>query len=210
MDIHIQCLSIIVLLATFSPTILAQLGMWIGKDSYDMNKIFKLLSGVFLFLLALVFVVTPNDFNMLLPKENYWYGVAILAVPFTIFTEIALAYMVNFPNRKVKGLKINFMIKNASFKIVMFTVIIAISEEFIYRQLWFSILLNTFSFNIVTILLITSIVYALNHISLGKVIFIQKIFSGLIYGCLFYFSGYSVIIPVITHCLQNISIVSKD
>ncbi|MCS4481906.1 hypothetical protein JQ038_02580 [Clostridium botulinum] len=44
---------------------------------------------------------------------------------------------------------------------------------------------------------------------MGKQVFLQKMVAGLIYGALFYFSGFNIIVPIITHCLENIVILLK-
>ncbi|MCS4467036.1 CPBP family intramembrane metalloprotease [Clostridium botulinum] len=70
-------------------------------------------------------------------------------------------------------------------------------------------LFKDFKMNIAIVLIITSFVYALNHIFLGKQVFSQKMVAGLIYGALFYFSGFNIIVPIITHSLENIAILLK-
>jgi len=82
--------------------------------------------------------------------------------------------------------------------------LIAVGEEIIYRQVWFTILTGSFHFPVIVIILITSLFYGLNHFHMGINTVLAKFISGCVYGGLYVLSGYSILVPIITHVLQNL------
>ncbi|MFD3156231.1 CPBP family intramembrane glutamic endopeptidase [Haloimpatiens sp. FM7330] len=209
MNIRIQCLDFMILFFTMNPTIIAQV-IINGKNEINMDKMLKVLICTYVFVLCVTFLVVPKSFHLNMPKLYYWYLLAIVAVPIVIFLEICLGYLLAFLQSKcIKKIKLISLWRKNNIKIIILTALIGILEEIVYRQVWFYILLKDFKFSLISVLIITSVVYAFNHVLLGKEILFQKILSGLIYGCLFYFSGLSVVVPIITHSVQNIVILLK-
>ena len=213
MSIHTLCLDILILLVTFNPVILAQNAMYMiynGMVAYDMNFFMKVLIAILSVIVVLIAIVNPNIMVPNLPTNFYWYLVAIIAVPATVALELGIGYiMLLLQGKKVKGISLIESWKHTSTKLVLLSAVVALLEEIIFRQLWFQILYKDFKIYFAIVILISAIAYALNHIFMGKIVFIQKIFSGIVYGSIFYFSGLSIIIPVITHCMQNIIILLK-
>ncbi|GAA0732301.1 CPBP family intramembrane glutamic endopeptidase [Clostridium oceanicum] len=211
MDIHIQCLNAIILFFSLNPIILAQTALYRKpKDKYTFIDFLKILSIIYIFICICIWIIMPYNFKFNLPREGYWYWISGGAVFVSFFIEVIISYITLWIKGKtIKGLKVSFCFQKSSFKAISITIAIAIFEEFIYRQVWFNILLKDFRLNIILVLIITSFVYSLNHMYLGKIVVFQKFSSGLIYGCLFYFSSGSIIIPIITHCIQNVIILMK-
>lgn len=83
---------------------------------------------------------------------------------------------------------------------------IAAGEELIFRQMMFSILTGVFEFSVFHTLLFTSFVYAANHLFMGFNTAATKFVTGMIYGSLYYISGLSIIVPIIVHYIQNITL----
>lgn len=209
MSIRIQCLNIIVLLFTISPIMLV--GTFINFPGINKNKsnlfFIKALAFLLVIQVSLIFTAESDMIKIYITNEYMWYIIALIMAPITILSEIVFLYIILL----IKGQKVNkitFINKNSLFtNSVLYTAIIGISEELIFRKVWINIL-EQFGINIYLIVIITAIVYGFNHVFMGSNAVIQKIISGLIYGTLYILSG-SIIIPIITHVTQNIIVCVK-
>ncbi len=214
MSTHILCLNILILLVTLSPVMCAQTIMYIinnGVIDYSMDKFLKILAAVLIIVILLSAVLKMDVFMINLPKQNYWYLVGLISVVVILVIEVLISYIIIcLSGKSVSGITLITTWKKASIKVIGLSVIVALLEEVIFRQIWFSILMKEFKMNIILVIIISGFIYAMNHIFLGKKVLMQKFVTGIIYGCLFYFSGNCVIIPVIAHCVQNSVILMKD
>ncbi|CBZ02325.1 CPBP family intramembrane metalloprotease [Clostridium botulinum] len=211
MNIRTQCLNLLILLVTFNPIVLAQLFLN-NEKSYNesLKRSFKALAIIYTIILTSIFIISKERFYINIDNNYYGYIIAVMFVPITIISEIAVGYiMLGISNKTIQKFKISLVFTKTNINVIILSVFIGICEEFAYRQLWFNILFKDFKMNIAIVLIITSFVYALNHIFLGKQVFSQKMVAGLIYGALFYFSGFNIIVPIITHSLENIVILLK-
>ncbi|ACA44328.1 CPBP family intramembrane metalloprotease [Clostridium botulinum] len=211
MNIRTQCLDLLILLVTFDPIVLAQLFLT-KENSYNesLERSFKALAIIYAIILVGIFIISKEKFYINIDSNYHLYIMAIIFVPITICWEIIAGYiMLGVSNKAIPKFKISLVFTKTNINVIILSVFIGICEEFAYRQLWFNILFKDFKMNIAIVLIITSFVYALNHIFLGKQVFFQKMVAGLIYGALFYFSGFNIIVPIITHCLENIVILLK-
>ncbi|ACA55770.1 CPBP family intramembrane glutamic endopeptidase [Clostridium botulinum] len=211
MNIRTQCLNLLILLVTFNPIVLAQLFLN-NEKSYNesLEKSLKILAMIYTMILVGIFIISQEKFYININNNYHWYIIAVIFVPLTIILEIIVGYIVlGISNKAILKLKMSLVFKKTNINVILLSIFIGICEEFAYRQLWFNILFKDFKMHIAIVLIITSFVYALNHIFLGKQVFFQKMVAGLIYGALFYFSGFNIMIPIITHCLENIVILLK-
>ncbi|ENK1244639.1 CPBP family intramembrane metalloprotease [Clostridium botulinum] len=211
MNIRTQCLDLLILLVTFNPIVLAQLFLT-KENSYNesLEKSLKILAIIYAIILVGIFIISKEKFYVNIDSNYYLYIMAVIFVPITICWEIIAGYiMLGVSNKAIPKLKISLVFTKTNIKVIILSILIGIFEEFVYRQLWFNVLFKDFKLHIVIVLVIASFVYALNHIFLGKQVFFQKMVAGIIYGALFYFSGFNIIIPIITHCLENIVILLK-
>ncbi|HDK7175266.1 CPBP family intramembrane metalloprotease [Clostridium sporogenes] len=211
MNIRTQCLNLLILLVTFNPIVLVQLFLN-NEKSYNesLEKSLKILLVIYITILMGIFVISQEKFYINIDNNYYWYIIAVIFVPLTIILEVIVGYIVlGISNKIVPKFKISLVFTKTNINVILLSIFIGIFEEVVYRQLWFNILFKDFKLHIVGVLIITSFVYALNHIFLGKQVFFQKILAGVIYGVLFYFSGFNILIPIITHCLENTIILLK-
>lgn len=203
MNTHILCLNIFILLLTINPISIGQLvrvsfmGMGVMMDEEQMNKTMGI---VFLILTSLVFVFIPLNGVLNIPQNKMWFLVAVLLAPVTIFLEIMIAkiFIKNHNDRKIEFVGLGATSKISNLCILL----VGLLEEVIYRYVWFGVLQGLFGVNIILVIVITSLFYALNHISISNMVFVQKFMAGSIYGLLYLLSG-SVLICIITHVLQN-------
>ncbi|AVQ39504.1 CPBP family intramembrane metalloprotease [Clostridium sporogenes] len=211
MNIRTQCLNLLILLVTFNPIVLTQLFLN-NEKSYNesLKKSLKILAIIYIIILMGIFVISQEKFYINIDNNYYWYIIAVIFVPLTIILEIIVGYIViGISDKILPKFKISLAFTKTNINVIILSVFIGIFEEVVYRQLWFNILFKDFKLHIVGVFIITSFVYALNHIFLGKQVLFQKILAGVVYGGLFYFSGFNILIPIITHCLENTVILLK-
>ncbi|KYN75721.1 CPBP family intramembrane glutamic endopeptidase [Clostridium sporogenes] len=211
MNIRTQCLNLLILLVTFNPIVLAQLFLN-NEKSYNesLEKSLKILAIIYIIILMGIFVISQEKFYINIDNNYYWYIIAVLFVPLTIILEIIVGYIIiGVSDKNLPKFKISLAFTKTNINVIILSIFIGIFEEVVYRQLWFNILFKDFKLHIVVVFIITSFVYALNHIFLGKQVFFQKILAGVVYGGLFYLSGFNILIPIITHCLENTVILLK-
>jgi membrane protease YdiL (CAAX protease family) len=83
--------------------------------------------------------------------------------------------------------------------------LIVVGEELLFRRVMFEILGVAFGFSVVVFVIVSAVLYALNHSFLGPGIVAAKLASGVVYGLIFYWSG-SVLAPIVAHAGYNCSL----
>lgn len=211
MNTHTLCLNILIILFTISPVLLIGIisnfpGMKMKKDDVFFTKALAYLLIIeFTFILIMKFHVLKVS----LPENIYWYFIAIVCVPLIIALEILLAFiMIKAKGKNVKKLSFWGSGKKLDKYHMIFILIIAIFEELIFRCVWSNILGNDFGINLYIVIAISAVVYGFNHLFMGSKIIVQKTVTGCIYGLLYFLSG-SIIIPIITHCVQNYFVIAR-
>ncbi|WP_198527700.1 CPBP family intramembrane glutamic endopeptidase [Ruminiclostridium josui] len=140
-------------------------------------------------------------------SEFIWYIMAIISAPVLIAIELAVGgIMLRLLKIKVKGISINANWSRISVFGCILTVLLAIIEELIYRQLWSTVIIDNLNWGIGAFVFISSVVYGLNHLYYGFTTFLQKTISGIIFAVIFLLSGGCILVPLIAHSLQNIII----
>lgn len=208
MTIRILCLSVIFLLATVTPFgFIRSFMMFPGAEKINKTKFFERGFLILLIICTICSVILfPQARNINIPHTS-WYGIGVVVAAGVILGEVAIGVIAGkIKGSKVLRIEISEGFKNRNFLELGVIVFIGLLEEIIYRKVWFMILGEIFALNVFIVLCITSLVYAYNHIHLGKNVFIQKIYSGIIFGVLFILSG-SVLIPIVAHITQNIFVV---
>lgn len=77
-------------------------------------------------------------------------------------------------------------------------------EEIVFRQVMIQGIFKQWQLSIWIGVLISSLLYAINHVYFGRFTVIQKFISGLFFSLLFVWSGNNILIPILSHCAQNI------
>ncbi len=210
MNIHILCHSLLVLLATVYPVSIPQIALNFTRGyprknqqvSYLMNCV--IVSSA-LFLLS--WLLIPMRGKIVITSEIIWYLIAIVSAPALIAIELAVGgIMLRLSKIKVKGISINANWSRISVVGCILTVLLAIIEELIYRQLWSTVIIDNLNWGTGVFVFISSVVYGLNHLYYGFTTFLQKTISGIIFAVIFLLSGGCILVPLIAHSLQNIII----
>lgn len=161
-------------------------------------------------IVVLVAVSMSPEYVLFLNFPAFWfYPISVLIGPLCIIFE----YLVNgfylylkkgfFPNRF--GVHSFWVGSDESLHLILMF-FITTAEELIFRQMMFSLLIGFFKYSFLKTLLFTSFVYAANHIFMGFNSTSTKFLTGMIYGSLYYISGSSIIVPIIVHYVQNITL----
>jgi uncharacterized protein len=82
--------------------------------------------------------------------------------------------------------------------------LVVIGEEIFYRVIWLGAFQYSFGLPMLVALGVSSVVYGLNHLAFGGTAVISKTVSGLLYGSLYLLGGHSVLLPIVSHGLQNL------
>jgi membrane protease YdiL (CAAX protease family) len=83
-----------------------------------------------------------------------------------------------------------------------------IGEELILRQFLFSLLRTDFALALWPVCLICAAVFAVNHLPFGTSSAVSKLSSGLLYVLLYYLSGRSVLVVILAHAAQNLTLLA--
>lgn len=213
MNTHIHYLNLLILLATVYPVDMAQLirtltGKRRNKAYANPLEDIQLMCMMFVgyvSLIILVGIVASESIKIQRPTGMYWYVIAVAMAPLMIYMEYLVGYItLRLTGHRPKGMIIQQHWKRASVLMVLLTIMCGISEEIIFRQIWFYIMGIRMGIPMAFIMLITSLVYVLNHMYFGVYTMIQKMFTGMMLGILYIISGGSVLIPLIAHGSQNL------
>ncbi|WP_157151303.1 CPBP family intramembrane glutamic endopeptidase [Brachyspira sp. SAP_772] len=204
MNFHTHYLSaILVLIAVSFPTSL--IGIFFKLNLYKISSILPNALSYFLFVVMAFFTGYIGSINY---NVNIYFIVLAFIMSFVcIAIEIIEVAAVHFIKYKfwIKKISVHEIInKNNIFFDIIIIFIGAICEEIIFRQVFFNILYNILEVNIFIVIIISAFTYSINHIYFGANAVFQKFIVGIIYSLLFVYSSFSIIIPAITHFLQNL------
>lgn len=205
----IHYLDILLLMVTFCPGLFIQCLVWspVKTTQQNINDFFKWISLAYLIIIMIVYFVNPNNFTGF---HNFIDGVSplIIAAPFfLLFIEIAISYLFEFLSHSSRGTpKIKIYGLSGGFNDYIFIFLIAFFEELVYRLFWFNILYDSLHLNQLLIILISAVAFSINHIFMGKEVFISKLITGIIYGFIYLkFNNFWVLIYI--HLMGNLLVI---
>jgi len=91
---------------------------------------------------------------------------------------------------------------------ILSIVALVIGEELILRQLLYKLLVTELALTLWVVILLCTVVYAVNHLVFGLAGVISKLPSGLLYVLLFYLSGLSIGVVIVAHATQNLTLLA--
>jgi membrane protease YdiL (CAAX protease family) len=205
------CLSLMIFAATISPVeVLRGVAAASGRptDPVGRDRQAKMLAYelpvVYVLVVLLVLSVIPERPFLLAPTGLWWYGIAVLAAPLALGTEILVAYLWIRVRRLGAGrIVLHDAWSGAALPLLITTVVVGGCEEVLFRGVWLRVLVGSFGWAPALGVVVTATVYALSHKYFGAVTVAQKWISGLLYGSLFVASGQALAIPLVVHTLQN-------
>jgi uncharacterized protein len=159
-------------------------------------------------LIALVLPIAREQYFYLNVPPAYMYPIALLVGLLCIILEYAVgAIQFVIKNKKLPDYRVHafYDIKVAP-ALIALIIVLVVCEELILRQFMFTIFYNTIGLGLLLTVLVCAFIYSLNHLYFGVNTLVQKFVSGLVYTLLFYFSGSSVVVPIIAHSVQNLTL----
>lgn len=210
MSIPILYHSALVLMATVYPVSVPQIMQNFTRRYNNKNQdVIYLASCVVIsgVLLLLSCVLVPIGGNIILTAAPLWYITAALAAPLLIAVEFGVGgILLRASGIKVKGISVNASWKKLSAAGWVLTLLLAVIEELIYRQLWSVAILEHLGWGTAVFVALSALCYGFNHLYYGFSTFLQKTLSGTAYAALFLLSGGCILVPVLAHALQNLII----
>ena len=200
-------LNLLILIATVFPSGFgSSLGSLLKRkrETVDVTALFFNLLP-YLILLPAIFILKKELFFFQFPTAVFYFTALVFA-PFCLLLEYisGIIFIYFTTGKRYKGMTLHAAWKGKPSAVyLLLTALIAVGEEFIYRQVWFAILAGTFHLPVIVIVLIASLFYGLNHLYFGLNSVLAKFISGCVYGGLYVTSGYSIFVAMITHVLQN-------
>lgn len=159
---------------------------------------------VYLILISIVYIMGYlNNINISL---SIWIVIGVGCGILVIFLELAMA---QYKIKRKFGYYTKIIrppasyIESFSFLNAILIIFAAALEEILFRQIIILELYGLFDMLLVGVIL-SCLLYAVNHIYFSVFSVAQKIVSGFIFSILFIFSGYNILVPIITHCVQNL------
>jgi membrane protease YdiL (CAAX protease family) len=119
---------------------------------------------------------------------------------------VVLRYSLKRPVSYQVKLHGNWAIRRSACTGLLFSAV-AVGEEVIYRQVWFTIFSAHWGLEASVTLLLSSLAYGANHSSFGSRSVVGKLGSGMIYGWLYVLSDHCIFVPITTHVLQNLCLI---
>ncbi|WP_456394248.1 CPBP family intramembrane glutamic endopeptidase [Thermococcus sp.] len=181
----------------------------LGRSRSNMSQLPFIVSiPIYAGLLALVYKMYPMYFFIIFPALIYCL-ISIACVPLLLIMEYIVGYFfiyLKYGTCPPLKFSIAYEWREMPLNALFLSLVMVVFEELVFRQIWFIYLVNDIGTNPVVAIFIPSIIYGLNHISFGEQAIFQKSFSGIVYGVLYYISGCSILVPLLTHALQNITL----
>lgn len=91
---------------------------------------------------------------------------------------------------------------------ILSILVLVVGEELILRQFLYNLLVTDLAMALWIVILLCTVIYAVNHLSFGAASAISKLPSGLLYVLLFYVSGLSVGVVIVAHATQNLALLA--
>ncbi|SCX19463.1 CAAX protease self-immunity [Lachnospiraceae bacterium YSD2013] len=146
--------------------------------------------------------------SLTLINASVWHGlVGILAAPLLIIVEILVGILASLAAKKKIGeITVDERIGKESPFIWLCVILVAILEELLFRGICFEIL-GSLDVNIYVCIVISALLYAINHCHEGVVTTLQKVLTGAFLASMYVLSGYNIIVPILAHVFENVILI---
>ncbi|WP_203906875.1 CPBP family intramembrane glutamic endopeptidase [Rhizocola hellebori] len=147
---------------------------------------------------GLAIAVSPVEGLFRLAIEPRWYLYAAAAGLIAPFFEYLIGLIAL---RKLVPLRLHERAGTGAVA-VLAVLVAAIAEEMVFRGIFLPVLSELVP--VMVAVGITSVIYGLNHLYFGWLAVVQKTLTGVGFCLLFVWSGYSVLVPIAAHAIQNL------
>jgi hypothetical protein len=158
--------------------------------------------------LLVIYVDSPHLFFVNFPP-SFFYGISVICVPVIVGVEFVVGYFIVYAKRRTLSrprVSIHSSWQKVPLSTLVLSIVLVLEEELVFRQLWLYILTHYFAVPWAAAIGISSAVYALNHLTFGLNSIPQKFATGLFLGSMYYLSGSSLLVTIITHYVQNVAL----
>jgi membrane protease YdiL (CAAX protease family) len=173
-------------------------------------------SSAFLFVLALPFVFVVVALAAVYPQvfafrgaSGPMFAAAVLLVPVALLMEYCVHALESYrlTGSFPRGIAVQrFWRRRLSPTDHLLLMLVVVGEEIFYRGFWLAILLGSFSFPSWVAVGVSSLAYGVNHLAFGRGSVISKTVVGILYSSLYLFGGKSLWLPIVSHGLQNVTL----
>lgn len=208
MDIRTLCLDGIILAATAYPSGLSYslFVAWRGPCRELSTDLLAVLALPFLIVTPAVWCARPDLLALRTPSMPL-LALAVLTVPLAILLEYALllAELYLRTGRLPQRVAIHrFWRRQLTPLEHLLLAVSAVGEEIFFRQIWISIMLSL-ALPLPLTAAVGAAAYGANHLAFGGTAVLTKGMTGLLYGALYLLGGQSILLPIISHVLQNMA-----
>lgn len=208
MSTPIPCLDLLILGAALAPSGFSSALCSIARPAPrgDINAFTLLVTtGIYPVIISAAILVRPELGFFHWPKVVF-YLLALLAAPVGLALEYLLQGLFIYlrTGKRARGLTLHASLgTKLPLSYVLNLTLIPIGQELVYRQIWFVLLAQAFHFPPAAVILISALSFGLDHLFWGLGTVALKSLTGALYGCLYFFSGSAIIVPILAHILQN-------
>jgi membrane protease YdiL (CAAX protease family) len=147
--------------------------------------------------------------DLFLNRPPHFWGLllAIGAAPATLALEWGVHNAIEMSRSGIFQRRIelhDFWEGRRSISWLLVLTLIALGEEIVFRQIWIGLLEQSFGFAAPWALIVSALMYGINHMHFGWPSVLAKSAAGLVYGGLYLFDDRSLWSPFLAHALQNV------
>ncbi|QSB06865.1 CPBP family intramembrane glutamic endopeptidase [Natronoglycomyces albus] len=153
--------------------------------------------------------LAPLSGDLWMPSAGYWFALAVALGCVVIAVEIGVgALWAKAQRRPVKAVALHGRFADRSAVAVVAVALVAVAEEIIFRGIAIWLLAERLGWLVPAAIVLTAVVYGLNHTYYGWLTVTQKIVTGVFYGVLYVLSGYALLVVVLAHVVQNVAVLT--
>ncbi|GAA2575703.1 hypothetical protein GCM10010399_01520 [Dactylosporangium fulvum] len=214
------CLSVLVLLCAAFPAQAFRLTLsgvlsGTGIPGWAPRRLDRAVTGQLMFAAALiataalVATLAPMRWEFSSPVDWRWYAAAVAFGCLAPVLEWAAgAALLAIRHRRLAGIALHRLVAGGSVWVVLASVGVAAAEEVLFRGVGLHLLDQVLGWPAAAALVVTAIVYGLNHLYFGAVTVAQKTITGVGFGLLYLLGGHNVLVPLVAHAVQNVVVLT--
>ena len=150
-------------------------------------------------------VVAPLPPDDIVSDRPYWIGIAVVVGIVAPLWEIGIGYgRALLMRRSVTRVALHDRAPWPGIGAVLSVSVVALAEETVFRWLGTELLTGPLAWPLWTAVVVTSVVYGLNHLYYGWFTVAQKTVTGAAYAGLYLVAGHAVVVAAVAHLVHNL------
>ncbi|MET7427132.1 CPBP family glutamic-type intramembrane protease [Dactylosporangium sp. NPDC005555] len=179
------------------------------------RRLDRAVAGQLMFAVALIAVaglvaaLAPMRWDLTSPGGWRWYAIAVgFGCLAPVLEWAAGAAVLAMRHRRLAGIALHRLAGAGSAWAVLAAVGAAAAEEVLFRGVGLHLLERELGWPAAAALVVTAIVYGLNHLYFGAATVAQKTLTGVGFGLLYLLGGHNVLVPLVAHAVQNVVVLT--